>query len=64
MTRTPLGRSLYAIGVNPTAAVYAGIDVGRTKFIAFCISGLVAGLCRLPLGLALCHRLGRGRQRL
>jgi rhamnose transport system permease protein len=44
MTRTPLGRSLYAIGVNPTASVYAGIDVGRTKFIAFCISGLVGGL--------------------
>ena len=44
MTRTPIGRSLYAIGVNPTAAVYAGIDVGRTKFIAFCISGLVGGL--------------------
>ena len=44
MTRTPIGRSLYAIGVNPTASVYAGIDVGRTKFIAFCISGLVGGL--------------------
>ena len=43
MTRTPLGRSIYAIGVNPTASVYAGIDVGRTKFVAFCISGLVAG---------------------
>ena len=45
MTRSAIGRSIYAIGVNPTAAVYAGIDVGRTKFIAFCISGLVAGLC-------------------
>ena len=45
MTRTPIGRSIYAIGVNPTASVYAGIDVGRTKFVAFCISGLVAGLC-------------------
>ena len=44
MTRTPLGRSIYAIGVNPIASVYAGIDVGRTKFIAFCISGMVAGL--------------------
>jgi rhamnose transport system permease protein len=44
MTRTPLGRSVYAIGVNPTASVYAGIDVGRTKFLAFCISGMVAGL--------------------
>ncbi len=45
MTRTSFGRSIYAAGVNPTASVYAGIDVGRTKFIAFCISGMVAGLC-------------------
>lgn len=45
MTRTSIGRSLYAVGVNPTASVYAGIDVGRTKFLAFCISGAVAGLC-------------------
>lgn len=44
LTRTGPGRSLYAIGVNPTASVYTGIDVGRTKFIAFCISGLVSGL--------------------
>lgn len=45
MTRTPLGRALYAIGVNPTASVYTGIDVGKTKFYAFVISGAVAGLC-------------------
>ena len=45
MTRTPLGRSLYAIGVNPTASVYTGINVGRTKFLAFTIAGAVAGLC-------------------
>jgi rhamnose transport system permease protein len=45
MTRTPIGRSIYAIGVNPSAAVYAGIDVGRTKFVTFCISGMIAGLC-------------------
>lgn len=45
MTRTPLGRALYAIGVNPTASVYTGIDVGKTKFHAFVISGAVAGLC-------------------
>lgn len=45
MTRTPTGRDIYAIGVNPTASVYAGIDVGRTTFIAFCISGLAAGFC-------------------
>ncbi|TIV58589.1 MAG: ABC transporter permease, partial [Mesorhizobium sp.] len=44
MTRTAIGRSIYAIGVNPTASVYAGIDVGRTKFIVFCISGMIGGL--------------------
>lgn len=44
-TRTRLGRALYATGGNPTAAVYAGIDVGRTRFAAFCLSGLVAGVC-------------------
>ena len=44
LTRTPFGRSLYAVGVNPTASVYAGIDVGRTQFFAFCISGAIGGL--------------------
>lgn len=44
MTRTTMGRAFYAVGVNPTAAVYTGIDVGRTKFVAFCISGMVSGL--------------------
>jgi rhamnose transport system permease protein len=45
MTFTPIGRAIYAIGVNPTASVYAGINVGRVKFVSFCMSGLVAGLC-------------------
>jgi len=44
MTRTPLGRSFYATGINPTAATYAGINVGRTRFIAFCVAGLVSGV--------------------
>lgn len=45
MTRTSLGRSIHAVGVNPMASAYAGIDVGRTKFVAFVISGMVSGLC-------------------
>ena len=40
----PFGRSIYAVGVNPVASIYAGIDVARTKFFVFCISGAVAGL--------------------
>jgi rhamnose transport system permease protein len=45
MTRTAAGRAFYAIGVNPTAAVYTGINVGRTKFLAFVLAGAIAGLC-------------------
>ncbi len=44
VSRTPLGRAFYAVGGNPNAAVYAGIDVGRTQFMAFTISGALAGL--------------------
>ncbi|MEN5248512.1 ABC transporter permease [Brucella pseudintermedia] len=45
LTRTFFGRALYASGGNPTAAVYTGIDVGRTRFFAFVLSGALAGLC-------------------
>ncbi|NML76499.1 ABC transporter permease [Rhizobium sp. S-51] len=44
LSRTPFGRSTYAAGGNPTAAVYAGIDVGRARFLAFVLSGALAGL--------------------
>lgn len=44
MCRAPLGRAFYAVGGNPHAAVYTGIDVGRTRFFAYCLSGALAGL--------------------
>ena len=44
LMRTPFGRAAYASGGNPTAAVYAGIDVGRARFLAFVLSGALAGL--------------------
>ncbi|MDZ4134815.1 MAG: ABC transporter permease [Paracoccaceae bacterium] len=44
ISRTSLGRSFFAVGGNPHAAVYAGINVGRTQFAAFVISGALAGL--------------------
>jgi rhamnose transport system permease protein len=43
LTRT--GRAFFAAGGNPVAAVYTGINVGRTQFIAFCLSGAIAGFC-------------------
>jgi rhamnose transport system permease protein len=45
MRATRTGRAFYATGGNPIAAVYTGINVGRTQFIAFCISGIIAGFC-------------------
>jgi rhamnose transport system permease protein len=39
------GRRFYVAGNNPDAAVYAGVSVGRTQFIAFSINGAIAGLC-------------------
>ena len=44
MARTTLGRAFYAAGGNPHAATYAGINVGKTQFWAFTISGALAGL--------------------
>ena len=43
--KRPLGREMYAAGNSPTAAFYTGIDVGRTQFWAFTISGMLSGLC-------------------
>lgn len=44
LKRLSTGRAFYAVGGNPHAAVYTGIDVGRTRFIAFVISGTLSGL--------------------
>ena len=45
LTRTPLGRAFYAVGGNPGAAAYTGIDVGRTRCAAFILAGALAGVC-------------------
>ncbi|MCT8158699.1 ABC transporter permease [Pseudoruegeria sp. SHC-113] len=44
MRRTTLGRAFYAVGGSPHSATYTGINVGRTQFWAFTISGALAGL--------------------
>ena len=41
---TPLGRSLFAIGANDTAARFTGIRVTRVKFWLYVVTGAVAGL--------------------
>lgn len=44
LTRLRLGRMFYAVGSNPDAAVMAGINSARVIFLAFVISGALAGL--------------------
>lgn len=41
---TKLGRSFYAVGGNNQSALMLGINVKRTKFISYLISGLLAGI--------------------
>jgi rhamnose transport system permease protein len=42
-TRT--GRALYAIGGNPVAARYCGIDIQRHQVLVYALAGAVSGLC-------------------
>lgn len=44
LTMTRPGRGLYAVGCNPLAARYCGINLGRQQAMAYAISGAVAGL--------------------
>ena len=44
LTRLRVGRRFYAVGSNPDAAEFAGIDAKRTVLQAFLISGALAGL--------------------
>ena len=44
LNRTTLGYEVRAVGLNPEAARYGGINVSRNYFLAMAISGLFAGL--------------------
>jgi len=54
MTRSSLGRQLYAMGGNPEAARRIGINIGRLQFVAYGYLGLLAALG----GLIQAHRVG------
>ncbi|NQX11701.1 ABC transporter permease [Microbacteriaceae bacterium VKM Ac-2855] len=41
---TRFGRGIYAIGLNDEAAIFSGVNVNRTKFILFVLSGAVSAL--------------------
>jgi D-xylose transport system permease protein len=54
LSRTRLGRYIYAIGANPEAARRAGINVPRVRTVGFVLCSLTAGLA----GLVYMSRLG------
>jgi len=41
---TTVGRSLYAIGGNQTAARFSGVNINRLKMLLFIVSGLISAL--------------------
>ena len=55
--RTSFGRSVYAIGNNPTAALFSGIRVARVKFILFVLTGIMSAIAAI----CLTSRLGSTR---
>lgn len=57
MNRTKLGRHIYAVGGNPQAAEYSGINTSKVKFFVHCYSGLMAALA----GIVLASRMYSGQ---
>lgn len=49
LTRTRLGRDIYAVGGNERAAHLAGIKVGRVTLLAYVLCGLAASLAALVI---------------
>ena len=47
--RSRLGLALYAIGSDRTAAFRSGVDVGRTRFLAYVVGGLFSAIGGLAL---------------
>ena len=56
LNRTRMGRHIYAVGGNATAAKFSGINTTKVKFVVHTISGLLAGLA----GITIASRLYSG----
>jgi ribose/xylose/arabinose/galactoside ABC-type transport system permease subunit len=57
LTRTRLGRYIYAVGGNETAAYASGINVTSVKMVAYAVCGALAGLA----GVVLASRITTGQ---
>ncbi len=45
LSKTRVGRQIYAVGSNPEAARLSGINTVRTRMFAYCMSGISAAIC-------------------
>ncbi len=57
LNKTKIGRYIYAVGGNPTAARFSGIDVAKVKFLVYSYSGIMAGIA----GIILASRMYSGQ---
>lgn len=57
INRTQLGRHMYAVGGNPQAAKFSGINVQKVKFIIYIYTGIMAGLA----GIVVASRMYSGQ---
>jgi ribose transport system permease protein len=57
MNKTKLGRYLYAVGGNPEAARFSGINIKKVKFFAYTFSGFMAAVA----GIVLASRMFSGQ---
>jgi general nucleoside transport system permease protein len=60
LRRTVFGYELRAAGESPEAAKRAGIDLGRTAFVAMALSGAIAGLGGATIVSGVLHRFNTG----
>jgi len=57
MNKTKLGRYIYAVGGNPEAAKFSGINIKKVKFFAYTFSGFMAAVA----GIVLASRMFSGQ---
>lgn len=57
LNKTKMGHYIYAVGGNPTAARFSGVNIKNVKILGYLISGLLSAFA----GVILCARLSSGQ---
>lgn len=57
INKTKFGRHIYAVGGNPQAAKFSGINISKVKFLVYVYTGIMAGIA----GVVIASRLYSGQ---